>query len=251
MTAPPRRPSGRPTGTITAPIGDAPPKHPEPDTNPHRNEAGSDALVRRLGRGFMVAFYGAMRAIKLYPLENAAVVKALDDLTTATRALIAEEEELEFRTSGEFIFINSTRLRLDLDNYASFSHLLTLFRSGGIGSLRVAESVTPRDWLVFLSLVQAPGEGEPEDRFEQLNGKLALANVTTLELGPPATAVPKSAIASSRRKRPSGRTRSPSPCRRKSCTPFAWGGRPTSRSSSASCRPSWTRSSTTKHRSLG
>ena len=97
-----------------------------------------------------------------------------------------KRSELEFRTSGEFIFINSTRLRLDLDNYASFSHLLSLFRSGGIGSLRVAESVTPRDWLVFLSLVQAPGEGEPEDRFEQLNGKLALANVTTLELGPPA-----------------------------------------------------------------
>ena len=56
----------------------------------------------------MVAFYGAMRAIKLYPLENAAVVKALDDLTTATRALIAEEEEPEFRTSGEFI-LSSTR----------------------------------------------------------------------------------------------------------------------------------------------
>lgn len=134
----------------------------------------------------MVAFYGAMRAIKLYPLENAAVVKALDDLTAATRALIAEEHELEFRTSGEFIFINATRLRLDLDNYASFSHLLTLFRTGGIGSLRVGDGVTPRDWLVFLSLVQAPGEGEPETRFEQLSGKLELANVHTLELGPPA-----------------------------------------------------------------
>ncbi len=186
MTAPPRRSSGRLSAGITGPVGDAAPTHHEPDTNPHRNEAGSDALVRRLGRGFMVAFYGAMRAIKLYPLENAAVVKALDDLTHATRALIAEEQELEFRTSGEFIFINATRLRLDLDNYASFSHLLTLFRSGGIGSLRVAETVTPRDWLVFLSLVQAPGEGEPEDRFEQLTGKLTLANVTTLELGPPA-----------------------------------------------------------------
>jgi hypothetical protein len=81
----------------------------EPDTNPHRNEAGSDAAVRRLGRSFMLAFYGAMRAIKLYPIENAAVIKALDELTSTTRVLIRQEHELEFRTSGEFIFI----IRLD------------------------------------------------------------------------------------------------------------------------------------------
>src|SRR5208282_1852567 len=98
------------------------------------------------------------------PIENAAVVRALDELTHATHALLKQEHELEFRTSGEFIFINSTRLRLDLDNYASFSHLLTLFRSGGIGSLRVGETVTPRDWLVFLSLVQATSTEEPEER---------------------------------------------------------------------------------------
>src|SRR5581483_10806477 len=90
------------------------------------------------------------------------------------------------RTSGEFIFINATRLRLDLDNYASFSNLLTLFRDAGVGSLRVAETVGPRDWLVFLSLVQAPGEEDPEERFQQLTGKLTLANVAAFELGPPA-----------------------------------------------------------------
>jgi HD-GYP domain-containing protein (c-di-GMP phosphodiesterase class II) len=180
---PPSHPPARPSGALPVPPADG--KAPRRDSNPHRNDAGSDAVVRRLGRTFMLGFHGAMRAIKLYPLENAAVVKALDDLTAATQALIQQEHELEFRTSGEFIFINATRLRLDLDNYASFSHLLGLFRSGGIGSLRVAETVTPREWLVFLSLVQAPAEGEPEDRFEQLTSKLTLANVHSLELGPP------------------------------------------------------------------
>jgi len=154
--------------------------------NPHRNDTGSDAAVRRRGRAFILSFYGALRAIKLYPIENAAVVKALEDLTSAAHALIQQERELEFRTGGEFIFINATRLRLDLDNYASFSQLLTLFRSAGIGSLRVADAVGPRDWLVFLSLVQAPGDDDPEERFQQLTGKLTLANVTSFELAPPA-----------------------------------------------------------------
>ncbi len=181
----PAAPAAPPASPGSA-LGETPAERRARDSNnPHRNETGSDAAVRRSGRTFILAFYGAMRAIKLYPIENAAVVRALDDLTSATRTLLKQEHELEFRTSGEFIFINATRLRLDLDNYASFSHLLTLFRSAGIGSLRVSDTVTPRDWLVFLSLVQATSTEEPEERFHQLTGKLTAANVAPFELGPP------------------------------------------------------------------
>jgi hypothetical protein len=34
-----------------------------------------DAHIRRAGKGLILAFYAALRAIRLYPLENAAVVK--------------------------------------------------------------------------------------------------------------------------------------------------------------------------------
>ncbi len=157
------------------------------ESNPHRNETGTDALVRKSGRAFILAFYGALRAIKLYPVENAAVQKALEELTTTTRALLQQERDLEFRTSGEFIFINATRLRLDLDNYTSFSHLLSLFRSSGVGSLRVLEGVGPRDWLVLLSLLQAPAtsDEDPDARYHQLLGRLEQAKVTVFELGLP------------------------------------------------------------------
>jgi len=164
-----------------------PPRAPrDPDAaNPHRNESGSDAYVRRVGRAFIIAFYGAVRAIKLYPIENAAVQKALDDLTAASRTILDSEKELEFRASGEYIFINATRLRLDIDNYTSFSHLLSLFRASGIGSLRVLDGVTPRNWIVLLSMLQAPGDESPEDRYFQLAGKLEAAKVTTFDFGPP------------------------------------------------------------------
>ena len=36
----------------------------------------------------------------------------------------ALEADLEIRLAGDFIFVNATRLRLELDNYASFSHIL-------------------------------------------------------------------------------------------------------------------------------
>ncbi len=170
---------------MTAGAKPAAPRAREGVSNPHRNEASSDAAIRRSGRAFIVTFYGALRAIKLYPLENDAVQKALEDLTHASRTLLGQEKELEFRASGEFIFINATRLRLDVDNYTSFSNLLSLFRASGIGSLRVLDGVTPRDWMVLLSLLQAPGADGPEERYFQLSGKLEQARVATFEFGPP------------------------------------------------------------------
>lgn len=157
--------------------------------NPHRNEAGTDRVVRKGGRSFILAFYTALRAIKLYPIENAAVQKALQDLTTVSRQLLDQEGELEFRTTGEFIFINGTRLRLDLDNYTSFSNLLALFRSCGVGALRVRDAAGPRDWLVLLSQLQslAAAGGEPEEQYIQLQGRLDQAKVSAFEVGPPGT----------------------------------------------------------------
>ncbi len=148
-------------------------------------ESGGDSFIRRAGRSFILATYAALRSIKLYPVENAAVQKSLEDLNAVAKEILASEHELEIRVSGEFIFINSTRLRLDLDNYASFSHLLSLFRGSGVGVVRVDDSITSKQWLTFLSLLQSPGQDTPAMRFEQLQGRLQAAGITAFSLGPP------------------------------------------------------------------
>jgi HD-GYP domain-containing protein (c-di-GMP phosphodiesterase class II) len=145
-----------------------------------------DSYIRRAGRNLIYSYHAALRAIKLYPVENAAVQRALAELTTLTHEIISTEGELEIRTSGEFIYVNATRLRLDLDNYASFSLLLSLCRRSAVGVQHIDVTVTARDWLVFLSLLQAaPGNDEPEERFETLLAKLDAAGVRAFTLAPP------------------------------------------------------------------
>lgn len=145
-------------------------------------EAGGDSYIRRTGRTFMLAIYGALRSIKLYPVENAAVQMAIEDLRTLTEEILGKEQELEFRVSGEFIFVNATRLRLDLDNYASFSHLLSVFRATGVGTMRVHAAPSGKQWLSLLSLLQAPSREAPATRFAQLTGRLEQAGITGIEL---------------------------------------------------------------------
>jgi HD-GYP domain-containing protein (c-di-GMP phosphodiesterase class II) len=152
---------------------------------PTLDTRGSDAYIRRQGRPFIFALYGALRAIKLYPVENAAVQNALKDLVAVARDILEHEHELECRVSGEFIFLNATRLRLDLDNYASFSFLLTLCRKAGVGVLRLTRAAESRDWLVLLSLLQASGgPDDPTERLHDLGAKLEGAKIDAFELGP-------------------------------------------------------------------
>ena len=149
------------------------------------SEGGGDAFIRRAGRGLIIAFYTALRAIRLYPLENAAVVKSAEDLAALAGELVAHEHELELRVSGEFVFINTVRLRLDLDNYASFSHLLAVFRSNGIGTLQLHAAPTVKEWSRFLALLLVPSQEPPASRFHQLLGKLEQQELNVFQVGAP------------------------------------------------------------------
>jgi HD-GYP domain-containing protein (c-di-GMP phosphodiesterase class II) len=161
----------------------APTRQQRPGGGEAFGEMGGDSYVRRAGKVYVLALYGALRSIKMYPVENTAVQKALAELVNVTGDLMKREAELEIKVSGEFIFVNSTRLRLDLDNYASFSHLLSLFRANGVGVLRVHGAPSARDWLTFLSLMQAPSKDTSSQRLLQLTGKLEAAKILNFELG--------------------------------------------------------------------
>ncbi|HET9798095.1 MAG TPA: HD domain-containing phosphohydrolase [Gemmatimonadaceae bacterium] len=149
------------------------------------SDSGGDAYIRRAGRGLIISLYAALRAIRLYPLENAAVQNAVQELADVAGAMIDREHELEIRVSGEFVFINTVRLRLDLDNYASFSQLLSLFRSSGVGSLHLQSPPSMRDWQRFLALLLVPSQDPPQTRYHQLLGRLEQQGLTVFQLGEP------------------------------------------------------------------
>lgn len=81
--------------------------------------------------------------------------------------------------------MNSTRLRLDLDNYASFSHLLSVLRKCGVGTLSVTNEAGARDWLVLLSqLMQLSASGEDVTHHD-VDERLEAAGIHAFTLGPP------------------------------------------------------------------
>ncbi|MFN8652941.1 MAG: HD domain-containing protein [Gemmatimonadales bacterium] len=165
----------------------------------HEERSTADAFMRTAGRAFLLAMYAAFRSLKLYPIENATAQKALDDLQSAALAILQPHNEIELRLSGDFIFVNGTRLRLELDNYASFSNLLQVLAAAGVGEVRVATGVERREWQILLGVLLGvsakAGEGDPHERLVDLREKLAVANVTHLDVDAPLESAEKVAEA--------------------------------------------------------
>jgi len=158
--------------------------HPQ-DTTRAAGDSGAAqaARLRQAGRGLLLMLYAALRSLKLYPLENATVQKALYDLEAGADALIQAEGDIEVRLAGDFIFVNATRLRLELDNYASFSHILTMFRTFEIGTLRVHPGADRREWQIFLSLLLSLSERTSnDDLLAELLRRFSEGGVLHLEL---------------------------------------------------------------------
>jgi HD-GYP domain-containing protein (c-di-GMP phosphodiesterase class II) len=155
-------------------------------TQPTERAEGSSApegQLRQGGRSLLLALYTTLRSLKIYPLENSTVQKSLDDLDASARALLQTEVELEIRIAGDFLFVNGTRLRVELDNYASFSHILAMLRAFEIGVLQVRAGMERREWQIFLSLLLSVSQqGEMEERLDLLQERLNSADVTHLEV---------------------------------------------------------------------
>jgi HD-GYP domain-containing protein (c-di-GMP phosphodiesterase class II) len=112
------------------------------------------------GRKLLTALYVAMRALKLYPVENEIVQHATGDLHSQVSRLLSEEGELEIRTVGDFFFLNETRLRLNLSNFSTFGGVARALGQHEIGALEVGESVRSEEWIPFLSLLLRDPQGD-------------------------------------------------------------------------------------------
>jgi HD-GYP domain-containing protein (c-di-GMP phosphodiesterase class II) len=158
-----------------------------PAAKPAADGSGSRAdtrerEVQRAGRDFLFALYAAVRALKLYPLENQTVQNAVAEMESAARWLLDREEGISLRFVGEQCFLNDLRLRIDLGNYATFGGVGRLLDRHGAGELEVEPAVTRSDWVATLSLLAE--EADPLNPFERLVERMERVRVRHIGLRP-------------------------------------------------------------------
>ncbi|PYO90177.1 MAG: hypothetical protein DMD58_07510 [Gemmatimonadetes bacterium] len=161
-------------------VSEQSPLPPRPET-----EQAVEGYLRHAGREFLVALHTTLRSLKLYPLENAQVQKALDDLVATSTNIVNAQGQLDVQVEAEFIFVNGTRLRLELNSFAFFSHVFGVFRHCGIGAIRIRELVgRPELQLLVGLLVSQVSRKADADTAVELGRKLQEAGVTGITVEP-------------------------------------------------------------------
>jgi HD-GYP domain-containing protein (c-di-GMP phosphodiesterase class II) len=142
--------------------------------------------AQRRARAVVLALHGTLRAIRMYPVENAAVQKTLGDLDLAVQRVFETGSEVTIRHAGDCVFVNDTRLRLAVDNFAAVSGVITAMTAVGLGALRVRTRPPLTAWAVLLAGIRTlAGDGEEDGRLGRLDDLLESAGVGDFELEEP------------------------------------------------------------------
>jgi HD-GYP domain-containing protein (c-di-GMP phosphodiesterase class II) len=118
------------------------------------------AALQEEGRKLLTAFYATLSALKLYPVENAATQQAITELHNLMSEAVLREGGLELRIVGDFFFLNETRLRLDLSNFATFGSFARALADHGVGAVEVLPGVDRSEWAPFVALLLRKPEAE-------------------------------------------------------------------------------------------
>jgi len=143
----------------------------------------STAALQRQGRALLAGLYSALQALRLFPLENQTVQKALEELHRATVRVADREDGIELALVGDFIFLNDVRIRLDLSTYAAFSLISNALHRHRIGTVSIAAGVGSDEWPPLLTLLL--GVPRSADKaYEQFAQRLAATSVDHITVGP-------------------------------------------------------------------
>jgi HD-GYP domain-containing protein (c-di-GMP phosphodiesterase class II) len=142
-----------------------------------------DALnYQDLGRKLLTAIFGTLSALRLYPVENETVQVALTELHTLVDGIVKHDGSAEVRVVGDFFFLNETRLRLDLTNFATFGAFAKALHSHGIGAIEIVNGVERSEWAPILAmLLRPPVEDDPFGGFME---RLQQAPVEHIDVRP-------------------------------------------------------------------
>lgn len=152
-----------------------------PRDDPPRTDRVADHRVSEV----VVLLRAAVRAVQLYPADNAAVLSAVAELGAACKRIEDADRLFELRSAGDHLFVNDRRLRLGGDTLAAAGTVLVLLREAGVGTIALQARPSPGEWVRFLAALADPPAGAEADRLTRLRARLHEAGVQAFVLGPP------------------------------------------------------------------
>lgn len=150
---------------------------------PFRTE--SSESVTKNSRTLINQFHILLRTSQIHDIGNIALVRPVTNLMGALEGIFKAAPEFALKLRGEYLYIDDTRIRYDIDDMVSYEYITRIMKEKKIGSLFFKNPVSHEDLkksAYTLNSFIPPG---PEGAEEELNGKLRENRVNSIWAGPP------------------------------------------------------------------
>jgi len=148
--------------------------------SPFRSE-GKDVILKT-SRILVNQLQVLLRTVQIHDIGNVALVRPVTNLTNALNLIFKSDAEFTVRLRGEYLYLDDTRIRYDIEDMAGYEYLVKFFKEKKTGSITFQEPVSPDDLKKFAH-VFANYTPTDDDSLADLNSLLAERGVRSIWTG--------------------------------------------------------------------
>lgn len=142
-----------------------------------------DERTATLGKHLVNQLYVLMKTARSYDPTNSALKSPLEGVIAALKDP-GMKPEVSLRLRGDYLFLDETRLKLDIEGFQSFLWLAEEIKRRGIGGILFTRSVQPETVKRF-AYVFIQFDPKPPDPYAQFVQQMAAAGIVGIEVERP------------------------------------------------------------------
>jgi HD-GYP domain-containing protein (c-di-GMP phosphodiesterase class II) len=147
-----------------------------------RDDAASGAeKLQSLGRRLVSHFYKVAKTVGMFGFSNVITKEAVITFMETSTNLLRHHDEVLLQTASDCLFVNETRLKINIEGFSSFKFLIEELKRRGIGGLSFRRGLSEADLCEFLRLFVQFDE-EEEEAYEHIDEGLAAAGIRAIAL---------------------------------------------------------------------
>ncbi len=133
------------------------------------------------GKTLVNLLYIFLKTTRIHAANNEAVINAGQNLTSTINRIASDFGSINIQRVYDYIFINDTRIRIDIEGFAGIDFLVELYKAWDIGTIIFHPGVTFDDLIKLAYLLNAV---VPEDQrnFTNLKNQFSQESIRTIEL---------------------------------------------------------------------
>lgn len=139
-------------------------------------------LVSKASRAVVNQVQVLLRTSQIHDIGNVALTRPVTNLMNAIGALFKVDSEFTLKLRGEYLYIDDTRIRYDIEDMAGYEYLVKVFKEKKVGSFSFQSPVSQNDLKLLAYAFNETSTAD--DPSGDLNRRLERKGVRSIYAGP-------------------------------------------------------------------